>query len=76
MRIAMQQKVPIVPVYVFGQSVLWSQVPLPRWVDAQPKCGESGGAGGQRLGKADSLSKLVGKARPVFLLFGKFRAKI
>ncbi|CAK9068127.1 Diacylglycerol O-acyltransferase 2 (AtDGAT2) [Durusdinium trenchii] len=42
-RIAMQQKVPIVPVYVFGQSVLWSQVPLPRWVDAQPKCGESGG---------------------------------
>ena len=30
---------PIVPVYVFGQSVLWSQVPLPRLMDAGQKRG-------------------------------------
>ena len=29
-RLAMEHGVPIVPVYVFGQSVLWSQLPLPR----------------------------------------------
>lgn len=31
-RLAMENKVPLVPVYVFGQSVLWSQLPLPRVV--------------------------------------------
>ena len=31
-RLAMENKVPLVPVYVFGQSVLWSQLPLPKVV--------------------------------------------
>lgn len=31
-QLALEQGVPIVPVYVFGQSVLWSQLQLPQWV--------------------------------------------
>lgn len=32
-QLALEHGTPIVPVYVFGQSTLWSQVPLPSWVE-------------------------------------------
>jgi len=31
--LAFQHGTPIVPVYVFGQSILWSQLRMPRWVE-------------------------------------------
>mmetsp|Transcript_74021 Transcript_74021/g.165656 ORF Transcript_74021/g.165656 Transcript_74021/m.165656 type:complete len:330 (-) Transcript_74021:49-1038(-) len=33
-QLALEHGVPIVPIYVFGQTMLWGQVPLPRWVEA------------------------------------------
>lgn len=32
-QLALEHGVPIVPVYVFGQTVLWGQLPLPGWVE-------------------------------------------
>uniref|UniRef100_A0A7S4R5H2 Acyltransferase n=1 Tax=Alexandrium monilatum TaxID=311494 RepID=A0A7S4R5H2_9DINO len=32
-QLALENGTPIVPVYVFGQTVLWGQLPLPRWVE-------------------------------------------
>eukprot|EP00928_Gymnodinium_smaydae_P033743 TRINITY_DN24093_c0_g1_i1.p1 TRINITY_DN24093_c0_g1~~TRINITY_DN24093_c0_g1_i1.p1 ORF type:complete len:335 (+),score=18.18 TRINITY_DN24093_c0_g1_i1:48-1052(+) len=32
-KLALEHQVPIVPVYIFGQSTLWDQLPLPSWME-------------------------------------------